>query len=60
LIKEWKMRSAQIAICSSHTHSGPALWKNLRPVHYLLVDEKQQQYIRDYTNSLAPKIVAAA
>ena len=60
LIKEWGFESAQIVVCSSHTHSGPVLWKNLRPLHYLLVDETQQQFIRDYTNSLAPKIVTAA
>ena len=59
LMQALGIERSQIAICCSHTHSGPALWKNLQPLHYLLVEEGQQAYIRAYTESLSPKIVAA-
>jgi hypothetical protein len=48
----------QIAICSSHTHTGPALQRNLAPLHYVLVDPEQQKHIEDYTESLVTNIVA--
>ena len=48
----------QIAILCSHTHTGPALRRNLAPLHYLLVNQEQQSRIDAYTDSLAPKLVS--
>lgn len=47
----------QIAICVSHTHTGPAMTDNLAPIHYLVVDRGQQELIEQYTNALPGKIV---
>jgi len=53
----------QIAINASHTHTGPVVAKNLRPMHYLLLSEAQQQQVDAYAALLEKKIaqvVAAA
>jgi hypothetical protein len=47
----------QIAFCCSHTHTGPALKRNLSPLHYLIVDRKQQELIEQYTTELETKLV---
>ena len=59
IIERFGFRREQISICCSHTHTGPALWKNLSPLHYLVVDPEQQRLIREYTDRLPPKIVDA-
>ena len=46
-----------IALCSSHTHSGPVVGENLRSMYVL--DDRQQQLVRDYTADLEKKIAAA-
>jgi hypothetical protein len=51
------LQRQQIAFCASHTHSGPALQRNLSPLHYLIVDPQQQRLIEQYTADLEPKIV---
>ena len=33
----------QIAVFTSHTHSGPVVGKNLAPMHFMLADPSQQQ-----------------
>ncbi len=48
----------QIAICTSHTHTGPVVARNLSPLHYLLVDPRQQELINEYAKVLHEKIVA--
>lgn len=48
----------QIAICTSHTHSGPVVGKNLGPLHFYSVDPDQQKLIDDYAGWLKEKIVA--
>lgn len=47
----------QIAICVSHTHSGPVVGRNLSPIHYLRVDPQQQVEIDQYLESLRDKVV---
>ena len=47
----------QIVICTSHTHSGPVVGKNLAPLHYLGVDAKQQTLIDQYAEKLVTQIV---
>ena len=50
----------QIAICTSHTHSGPVVGKDLGPLHYYQVDKEQQKLIDEYAIILQKKIVAVA
>jgi neutral ceramidase len=57
LAEPYGLERGQIAICASHTHTGPALWRNLAPLHYLIVDPDQQQRIEAYTRSVQGKIV---
>ncbi|MBL7042268.1 MAG: neutral/alkaline non-lysosomal ceramidase N-terminal domain-containing protein [Pirellulaceae bacterium] len=47
----------QIAFCCSHTHTGPALVRNLSPLHYLIVDKEQQDLIQEYTTTLEDRVV---
>lgn len=49
----------QIVICTSHTHSGPVVGKNLAPLHYWGVDATQQKLIDQYEQQLAANIVKA-
>lgn len=42
----------QIAICTSHTHTGPAVGMNLAPLHYLLASADHQKQIEAYTQVL--------
>lgn len=49
----------QIALCTSHTHSGPVVNKNLGPLHYMLVDKEQQKLIDDYAVRLHDEVVGA-
>jgi len=51
------LQRSQIAICCSHTHTGPVVGRNLSPLHYLLLDPQQQQWIDEYANSLREKVV---
>ncbi|MCA8998394.1 MAG: neutral/alkaline non-lysosomal ceramidase N-terminal domain-containing protein [Planctomycetaceae bacterium] len=53
----WDRR--QIAICTSHTHTGPVINKNLRPMHYLMFDEENQKLVEDYAKAIETKIANA-
>jgi len=55
--KQHGLRREQIALCASHTHSGPALSGNLSPLHYLVVDRQQQHFIESYTAELEERLV---
>jgi neutral ceramidase len=48
---------AQIALCASHTHSGPVLAGNLAPLHYLVVGREHQDLIERYTADLQDRVV---
>jgi neutral ceramidase len=50
-------RSA-IALCVSHTHSGPVVGSNLRTMYVL--DDEQQRRVDEYTAALGKKLVAVA
>ncbi|MEM9017503.1 MAG: neutral/alkaline non-lysosomal ceramidase N-terminal domain-containing protein [Verrucomicrobiota bacterium] len=47
----------QVALCTSHTHSGPVVGKNLGPLHYLVVGGDQQQLIDAYEVALQAKLL---
>lgn len=49
---------SQIAICVSHTHSGPVVERNLAPMYFL--DDEQQNRVGDYTENLQRRITAVA
>ena len=47
----------QIALCTSHTHSGPIVGHNLRPSFYDFLDEEQKEAVDDYADTLYVKVV---
>ncbi|MBC7852299.1 MAG: neutral/alkaline non-lysosomal ceramidase N-terminal domain-containing protein [Pirellulaceae bacterium] len=47
----------QVAINCSHTHSGPVVARNLRPMHYLMLSEEQKKQVDDYSHFLENKLV---
>jgi hypothetical protein len=55
---KYGLERAQIAICTSHTHTGPVVGMNLGPLHYLIQTEEQQALIDEYAITLQTKIVA--
>ena len=57
LQKEYSLTRAQVAICCSHTHTGPALKNNLAPLHYRVVDRAQQKRIEDYEDFLVDRVL---
>mgnify|MGYP002527449507 CR=1 FL=1 len=58
LAEKYGLARHQIGICTSHTHTGPAVGKNLAPLHYLQVDQLQQKLIDDYAVKLRANVVA--
>jgi hypothetical protein len=47
-----------VMICASHTHTGPVVGGNLSPLHYLIVDEQQQERIEEYADALPEHIAS--
>jgi hypothetical protein len=60
LAKRYGLARDQVALCFSHTHTGPVVAKNLRPMHYMLLDEADRQLVDDYAKFLHAQIVAVA
>jgi hypothetical protein len=58
LKQRYGLERSQLALCASHTHSGPVLYRNLSPLHELVVDPQQRQLIEAYTVTLQNKILA--
>jgi hypothetical protein len=57
LQEKCKLSREQIALCTSHTHSGPVVGRNLAPLHYLSVDPEQQKLIDEYADVLEEKLL---
>jgi hypothetical protein len=55
--RKHKLDMARIVLASSHTHSGPVVAKNLRPMHYLLLDDNQKKLVDEYAKMLHRSIV---
>ena len=53
------MERAAIALCMSHTHSGPVLGLNPRAMLYDLLDQHQKTLVDEYTHSLLNHIDSA-
>jgi hypothetical protein len=51
------LKREQIALCTSHTHSGPVVARNLRPMHYYLLDDTQKELVDAYAHRLEEKVV---
>ncbi len=58
LKERYGLERSRLALCASHTHSGPVLYRNLSPLHDLVVDPQQRQLIEEYTAALQNKILA--
>ncbi|MBI2824469.1 MAG: neutral/alkaline non-lysosomal ceramidase N-terminal domain-containing protein [Planctomycetia bacterium] len=56
LEKRYKFDRSQIALCCSHTHTGPVVGRNLRAMYFL--DDQQSKLVDEYTDGLERKIVA--
>ncbi|WP_437221954.1 neutral/alkaline non-lysosomal ceramidase N-terminal domain-containing protein [Planctomicrobium sp. SH661] len=50
---------SQIAICCSHTHTGPVVDGNLRPMQQFLFDAENQNLVKEYAVFLRAAIVGA-
>jgi hypothetical protein len=58
LQSKYGLKRDQIAINTSHTHTGPVVARNLRPMHYLMLTDEQKKQVDDYANLLEEKIIA--
>jgi hypothetical protein len=52
LRKEHGFEREQVALCFSHTHTGPVVGRNLASMHYSMVDVEQQARIDEYAEQL--------
>jgi hypothetical protein len=54
--EKYHLSRAQIALCSSHTHSGPVVGRTLSAMYFL--DDAQRQDVAEYTARLEGQLVA--
>jgi hypothetical protein len=54
---KYKLERSQIAINCSHTHSGPVVARNLRPMHFYGLTKEQQDQVLAYAAKLEDSIV---
>lgn len=57
LVEEHGLERRRISICTSHTHTGPAVGMNLAPLHYLVANEAMQKQVDEYAIVLHQKVV---
>ena len=48
----------QVALCFTHTHSGPVVGRNLEPLHYRQLDAEQRAMVDRYAERLQQDVVA--
>ena len=58
LMKQHGLKRDQIVLNCSHTHSGPVVGKNLRPLHYELIADDQRKLVDEYASFLEDRVVA--
>jgi neutral ceramidase len=58
--KEHGLPREQIALLTSHTHSGPVVSKNLRPMHEYLLPDDQKALIAEYAQKLERQLINLA
>jgi hypothetical protein len=56
LESQYKLPRAAIALCTSHTHSGPVVRGNLVPMYSL--DEDQARRVKEYSEQLVDNLVS--
>lgn len=56
LKQKFGIERRQIVICTSHTHSGPVVGRNLAPMHYYLLETDQQKLIDEYAARLVDHV----
>jgi len=57
LAKKYGLSRAQVALNCSHTHSGPVVARNLRPMHEYALEKPQQELIHQYADFLHATVV---
>lgn len=57
LESKYGLPRANVAVCCSHTHSGPVVGINLRSAHRDLLDDEQLQLVKDYALQLQATLV---
>ena len=57
LQQQFGLQRDQIALCPSHTHSGPVVAQNLRPLHLEQLDEQQRAAIVQYAAALEESLL---
>jgi neutral ceramidase len=60
LAKQFQLPRESVAICTSHTHSGPVVAGNLAPLHYERLEPAQREALDAYADELLAKITATA
>ncbi len=55
LQQQYGLERHQVALATSHTHSGPVVGKNLEPTYPL--NEEQRQQVKAYTAALGERVV---
>jgi hypothetical protein len=60
IAKELGLEPEQIVLNASHTHTGPVVAKNLRPMHYMLLDEADRKLVDDYARFLKQQVLKAS
>ncbi|MDY0170279.1 MAG: neutral/alkaline non-lysosomal ceramidase N-terminal domain-containing protein [Thermoguttaceae bacterium] len=58
LEEHFGLKRQQVALCFSHTHSGPVVGRNLEPLHFRQLDAEQQALIDQYAKDLEQHVVA--
>lgn len=58
LLSKHGLKRDQIAISTSHTHTGPVVAKNLRPMHYEMLTAEQKQQVEDYAALVQEQVVS--
>jgi hypothetical protein len=58
LAKKYQLDRSQLALNCSHTHSGPVVARNLRPMHEYSLDKPQQELIHKYADQLEAAVMA--
>lgn len=56
LKQRYGLERRQVALCFSHTHSGPAVGHALEVIHFRQVGREQQAALEDYANELQRRI----
>jgi hypothetical protein len=57
LQQKYKLERSQIALNCSHTHSGPVVDRNLRPMHEYSLPKEQQELIHAYADKLEAAVI---